>query len=261
MNNLSIESLFSIKGKVALVTGGSAGIGLMIAKGFIKNGARVYISSRKAAVCEQVAGELAEQGNGECFAIPADLSREEEAIRLAKEISEHEPALHILVNNAGTGWGAPLEEHNEKAWEKVLSLNVKGVFHLTRELVPLLKKGVSANDPARVINMGSIDGYQVPPVDTYSYAASKAALHHLTRVLGKKLGPDGIAVNAIAPGYIHTKFTDWLITPKGDELLDRCPLGRFGDSEDMAGVAIYLASRAGAYVNGEVIRVDGGTIL
>ncbi len=259
MNNLSINSLFSIKGKVALVTGGSVGIGLMIAKGFVKNGARVYIASRKADVCEQVARELSEYG--ECLAIPADLSQENGSKKLAAQIAERESSLHVLVNNAGMAWSAPFEQHDEKAWERVLSLNVKGLFHLTRELMPCLKKGATANDPARVINVGSIDGLQVPPFDTYSYAASKAAVHHLTRVLAKKLGPENITVNALAPGYIHTRMTDWLFQPGGDELIAQCPLRRLGEPEDMAGAAIYLASRAGAYVNGEVIRIDGGTIL
>jgi NAD(P)-dependent dehydrogenase (short-subunit alcohol dehydrogenase family) len=261
MENLSINSMFSVKGKTALVTGGSAGIGRMIAEGFVKNGAKVYISSRKADVCDQVAKELTEHGPGECIAAPADLSSEEEAKRLAGEISGRESCLHILVNNAGMAWGAPLEEHGEKAWEKVLSLNVKGVFHLIRELAPLLKKAASDNDPARVINIGSIDGLHVAPLDTFSYGASKAALHHLTRILGKKMGPDGITVNVIAPGYVHTNMTDWLVTSRGDEFRAKCPLGRLGETEDMAGVALFLASKAGAYINGEIIRVDGGTIL
>jgi len=180
---------------------------------------------------------------------------------LACQIGERESALHILVNNAGNNWGAPFEEYGDKAWERVLALNVKGMFHVTRELTPLLKKGVRPGDPARVINIGSIDGLHVPRYETYAYSASKAAVHHMTRVLAKKLGPDGITVNAVAPGYFESKMTAWRLDNERDDLVGRCPLGRIGEPEDMAGVAIYLASRAGAYVNGEVIRVDGGTIL
>jgi len=259
MSNLSTKDLFSVEGKVAVVTGGSRGIGLTIARAYVENGVKVYISSRKADVCNKVAEELSE--HGPCTAIPTDLSSEEGAKHLAKKIGERESALHILVNNAGNNWAAPFEKYDEKAWERVLSLNVKGMFHLTRELAPLLKKGVRPGDPTRVINIGSIDGLHVPLYETYAYSASKAAVHHMTCVLAKKLGPDGITVNAVAPGYFESKMTEWLLDNERDELVGRCPLGRIGEPEDMAGVAIYLASRAGAYVNGEVIRVDGGTIL
>ena len=259
MGNLSMKDLFSVEGKVAVVTGGSRGIGLMIARAYVENGVKVYISSRKAEVCEKVAKELSEQG--ECIAFPTDLSNEDGAKQLAKQIGERETAVHILVNNAGNNWGAPFEEYDEKAWERVLSLNVKGMFHLTRELAPLLRKGARTGDPARIINIGSIDGLHVPPYETYAYSASKAAVHHMTCVLAKKLGPDGITVNAVAPGYFESTMTKWLLENERDLVVGRCPLGRIGEQEDMAGVAIYLASRAGAYVNGEVIRVDGGTIL
>lgn len=259
MSDLSTKALFSLEGKVAVVTGGSRGIGLMIARAYVGNGVKVYVSSRKADVCNKMAKELSE--HGECIAIPTDLSSEDGAKQLANEVGERESALHILVNNAGNNWGAPFEEYDEKAWERVLALNLKGMFHVTRELAPLLKKGVRPGDPARVINVGSIDGLHVPRYETYAYSASKAAVHHMTRVLAKKLGPDGITVNAVAPGYFESKMTAWLLDNERDELVGRCPLGRIGKPEDMAGVAIYLASRAGAYVNGEVIRVDGGTIL
>jgi NAD(P)-dependent dehydrogenase (short-subunit alcohol dehydrogenase family) len=259
MSDLSTKALFSLEGKVAVVTGGSRGIGLMIARAYVGNGVKVYVSSRKADVCNKMAKELSE--HGECIAIPTDLSSEDGAKQLANEVGERESALHILVNNAGNNWGAPFEEYDEKVWERVLALNLKGMFHVTRELAPLLKKGVRPGDPARVINVGSIDGLHVPRYETYAYSASKAAVHHMTRVLAKKLGPDGITVNAVAPGYFESKMTAWLLDNERDELVGRCPLGRIGKPEDMAGVAIYLASRAGAYVNGEVIRVDGGTIL
>jgi NAD(P)-dependent dehydrogenase (short-subunit alcohol dehydrogenase family) len=259
MSNMSMKNLFSVEGKVAVVTGGSRGIGLMIARAYVENGVKVYISSRKAEVCDKVAKELSE--HGQCIAIPTDLSNEDGAKHLANEIGECEAALNILVNNAGNNWAAPFDEFDEIAWERVMSLNVKTMFHLTRELAPLLRKGARTGDPARVINIGSIDGLHVPPYETYAYSASKAAVHHMTRVLAKKLGPDGITVNAVAPGYFESKMTEWLLEHERNQLLERCPLGRIGEQEDMAGVAIYLASRAGAYVNGEVIRVDGGTIL
>jgi NAD(P)-dependent dehydrogenase (short-subunit alcohol dehydrogenase family) len=257
----SIDRLFGVAGKTALVTGGARGIGLMIARAFIENGVKVYISSRKADVCESVAAELSQAG--QCIAVAGDLSQPADVERVASQIAEREQELHILVNNAGNNWGAPLAEYDEDAWERVLSLNLKGLFHVTRELVPLLKNAGKAKDrdPARVINIGSIDGLHVPRFDTYAYSASKAAVHHLTHVLAKELGKDQITVNAIAPGFFPSKMTDWIFTNHGAELLARCPLGRFGEPEDMAGIAIYLASRAGAYVNGAVIPIDGGTIL
>jgi NAD(P)-dependent dehydrogenase (short-subunit alcohol dehydrogenase family) len=251
-----MTDLFSIEGKTALVTGGSRGIGLMIARGFVEAGAKVYISSRKADVCEEVATELSKVG--ECIAIPADLSTEAECVRLAAELREREPQLQILVNNAGANWAAPLAEFGDAAWNRVLDLNVKGVFHLTRELVPALRDGARPGDPARVINIGSIDGIQVPEFETYSYSSSKAAVHHLTRTLAKRLAREGITVNAIAPGPFESKMMAETLRRFGDVIRSSCPLGRIGEPEDMAGVTIYLASRAGAYLTGTVIPVDGG---
>jgi NAD(P)-dependent dehydrogenase (short-subunit alcohol dehydrogenase family) len=254
-----VKNLFSIEGKVALVTGGSRGIGLMIARGYVEAGARVYISSRKKGACDEVAAELSKSGT--CFALPADLSTEQEARRLAAAIAEQEPALHILVNNAGANWGAPMAEYPDSAWDKVLALNVKSVFHLTRACLPALQKAVKPDDPARVINIGSIDGLRVPPMDTYAYSSSKAAVHHLTRVLANQLGPKGITVNAVAPGPFESKMMAETLRNFRDAIAASCPLGRIGEPEDMAGVAIYLASRAGAYVNGAVIPVDGGITI
>ncbi|MBI3769846.1 MAG: SDR family oxidoreductase [Deltaproteobacteria bacterium] len=251
-----MKDLFSIEGKTALVTGGSRGIGLMIARGFVEAGAKVYISSRKAAECDKVAAELSRSGT--CVAIPADLSTEAGANGLAAALAAREPALHVLVNNAGVNWGASLAEYPDSAWDKVLALNVKGVFHLTRALVPLLEKGVRPGDPARVINIGSIDGLRVPMLETYAYSASKAAVHHLTRALAQRLAPQGITVNAVAPGPFESKMMAETLRTFGDMIVAACPLGRIGEPEDMAGVAIYLASRAGAYVTGAVIPVDGG---
>jgi NAD(P)-dependent dehydrogenase (short-subunit alcohol dehydrogenase family) len=251
-----VKDLFSIAGKVALVTGGSRGIGFMIARGFVEAGAKVYISARKADACEAAAAELSQHGT--CNALPADLSTEAEARRLAEAIAAREPAVHILVNNAGANWGAPLAEFPDEAWDKVLALNVKAIFHLTRAMLPQLEKAASAADPARVINIGSIDGLSVPELDTFAYSASKAAVHHLTRVLAKKLAPKKITVNAVAPGPFESKMMAQTLRSFGKLIVESCPLKRIGEPEDMAGVAIYLASRAGAYVTGAVIPVDGG---
>ena len=250
------SGLFSIEGKTALVTGGSRGIGLMIARGMVEAGANVYISSRKAEVCEQVASELSAVGT--CTALPADLSTEEECRRLAAELAGREDRLHILVNNAGATWGAPMAEFDDKAWDRVLDLNVKGVFHLTRFLVPQLAAAATADDPARVINIGSIDGIHVPALETYSYSASKAAVHQMTRVLAGRLGRQHITVNAIAPGPFESKMMAATLESFGDEIAASAPLGRIGRPDDMAGTAIFLASRAGSYLTGTVIPVDGG---
>jgi NAD(P)-dependent dehydrogenase (short-subunit alcohol dehydrogenase family) len=249
------DDLFSIAGKTALVTGGSRGIGLMIARGYVEAGARVYISSRKADVLDEVAAELSKAG--ECHAIAADLSTEAECRRLAEAIAARESSLDILVNNAGATWGAPLEQFDEAAWERALALNVKGVFHLTKFLVPLLEEAGSADEPARVINIGSIDGFKVPLLDNYSYSASKAAVHMLTRHLAKRLAPR-ITVNAIAPGPFESKMMAAVLDAFGEQIAANAPLKRIGRPDDMAGAAIYLASRAGAYLTGAVIPVDGG---
>lgn len=256
---IDVKSLFSIAGKVALVTGGSRGIGLMIARGYVEAGAKVYISSRKREVCDRVAAELSE--TGPCVSIPADLATTEGCKHLADELSSREQALHILVNNAGAAWGAPLEEYPEAGFDKVMDTNVKGVFFLTQYLLPLLERAARPGDPARVINIGSIDGIKVPFIDNYAYSPSKAAVHHMTRVLAVKLGERGITVNAVAPGPFESQMTKWLLENHKDSIEDTCPLGRIGTPADMAGVAIYLASRAGAYVNGVVIPVDGGICI
>ncbi|HLK11498.1 MAG TPA: SDR family oxidoreductase [Candidatus Binatia bacterium] len=250
-----MQDLFSIAGKVALVTGGSRGIGLMIARGYVEAGAKVYVSSRKAEACEQVARELS--ARGVCAALPADCSTEAGCRGLAEALAAREPALHVLVNNAGANWGAPLAEYPDAAWDKVLALNVKAVFHLTRACLPQLEAAARPGDPARVINVGSIDGLQAPVLETYAYSSSKAAVHHLTRVLAHRLAPK-ITVNAVAPGPFESKMMAETLRKFRDTIVASCPLGRIGEPEDMAGVAIYLASRAGAYLTGAVIPVDGG---
>jgi len=252
---MKIADLFSVEGKVALVTGGSRGIGLMIARGLVAAGARVYVASRKAAECEAAAAELS--ALGACSALPGDLASQAGTRALAQALAARESALHVLVNNAGANWGAPLADYPESGWDKVMALNVKSVFDLTRFLLPQLQKAAVAGDPARVINVGSIDGLAVPALETYAYSASKAAVHHLTRVLARKLAPR-VTVNAIAPGPFESKMMAETLRRFGDAIKSSCPLGRIGEPEDMAGVAIYLASRAGAYVTGAVIPVDGG---
>ncbi|MEP7216809.1 MAG: SDR family oxidoreductase [Anaerolineaceae bacterium] len=251
-----MEDLFSIKGKVALVTGGSRGIGLMIARGFVEAGAKTYISSRKGDVCDAVAAELSKVGT--CISLPADLGSEAGAKGLAEAIAARETQLDILVNNAGATWGAPLADYPDDAFDKVMNLNVKGVFHLTRFLTPLLAKAGSDASPSRVINIGSIDGIQVPAQETYAYSASKAAVHHLTRVMAHQLAPQRIIVNAIAPGPFESKMMAETLRNFGAGIRASNPLGRIGEPSDMAGTAIFLASKASAYITGMVIPVDGG---
>jgi NAD(P)-dependent dehydrogenase (short-subunit alcohol dehydrogenase family) len=250
-----VTDLFSIAGKTALVTGGSRGIGRMIAGGFVEAGAKVYVSSRNAEACAAVAAELSEVGT--CIAVPADLSTEPGCRALAEEMGRHESRLDVLVNNAGNTWGAPLEEFGDAAWDRVLSLNVKGVFHTTKFLLPLLEAAAGDDDPARVINIGSIDGIHVPVLETYSYSASKAAVHQLTRHLAKKLAPR-ITVNAIAPGPFQSKMMAATLDAFGEQIAAGAPMKRIGRPDDMAGAAIYLASRAGAYLTGVILPVDGG---
>jgi NAD(P)-dependent dehydrogenase (short-subunit alcohol dehydrogenase family) len=251
--------LFGLSGKVAVVTGGSRGIGLMIARGLLQAGAeRVYISSRKADACAEAQKELSSYGDA--VAIPADLSNEPECQRLAAEIADREPKVHILVNNAGATWGAPFEEFPAAAWDRVIDVNVKAPFFLTRALMPLLLAAATDDDPARVINIGSIDGLHVNPMPHYPYSASKAGIHHLTRVLAREFGPKRITVNAVAPGPFESKMMAFALDNPDmrSAIAAGNPLGRIGRPDDMAGVAVFLSSRAGSYVNGAVIPVDGG---
>jgi len=251
-----MSQLFSIEGKVAVVTGGSRGIGLMIARGMVEAGAKVYISARKADACNAAAQQLS--ALGQCIAIPADVGTEEGCRFLADEVGKREDRLHVLVNNAGANWGAPMDQYPDSAFDKVFAVNVKGVFNLTRFMVPLLERAASDDDPARVINIGSIDGLQAPMLDTFAYSSSKAAVHHLTRVLAHKLAAKRITVNAIAPGPFESKMMAETLERFGDSIRATNPLGRIGRPDDMAGTAIFLSSRAGAYLTGTVIPVDGG---
>ena len=259
-----MKNLFSIEGKVALVTGGSRGIGEMIAAGFLANGAKVYISSRKAEVCDETAKRLQEEYGGECISIPADLSNLEGIKDLTQKLQEDK--LDILVNNAGASWGEPIDEYSEKGWDKVMDTNVKGVFFLTQQLLPLLRSSGTAEDPSRVINIGSIDGIKTGLFDAFSYGPSKAALHHLTRVLAASLVRENIIVNAIAPGPFPTWMLSTGVGGGGDldinwsEVGNSNPRGRVGTPEDIAGLSIFLCSRAGAYTVGETITCDGGAV-
>ena len=251
---MNTTDLFSLKGRSALITGGSRGIGRMIAEGFLRAGARVYISARKADACVATADELSVIGP--CVSLPADVSTQGGVQQLVAAYQQHEQSLDILVNNAGAAWGAPYDEFPESGWDKVVDLNLKAPFFLTQALTPLLKRAAT-DHLAKVIHIASIDGVSVNPQETYSYAASKAGLIHLTRRMALKLAPERIVVSAIAPGaFASTMNKD--ARDHGDEVAQRIPLGRIGTPEDMAGAAIFLASRAGDYVVGSTLIVDGG---
>ena len=250
-----MNDLFTLQGRVALVTGGSRGIGRMIAAGFLAQGARVYVSSRKAEACAATAAELS--AHGECIALPADVSTMDGIAALVAAFSAREPRLDILVNNAGAAWGESFDTFPEKGWDKVVDLNLKTPFFLTQALHGALKAAASEERPAKVINIASIDGVSVNPQETYSYAASKAGLIHMTRRMALRLIEDGIVVTAIAPGAFASDMNR-VARDHGDEVAKRIPARRVGRDEDMAGAAIYLASRAGDYVVGSTLVVDGG---
>jgi NAD(P)-dependent dehydrogenase (short-subunit alcohol dehydrogenase family) len=259
MPSAALNDLFAIHGKTAVVTGGSRGIGLMIARGLVQAGARVVISSRKADACAAAAAELA--AIGDCVAIPADLSTRAGVDVLAAAVRERfDGQLHVLVNNAGVSWGAPLEEFPDNGWDKVLDTNVKAIFGLTVALLGELRATATSADPARVINIGSVDGIRAPILENYSYSASKAAVHMLTRHLGKRLAGEAITVNAIAPGPFESKMTAFMLgNPEGRAVVEQTvPLGRIGTPEDAIGTVIFLSSRAGAYLTGAVVPLDGG---
>ena len=251
---MDTTQLFSLKGRSALVTGGSRGIGRMIAEGFLAQGARVYISARKAAACDQTAKELSAFGH--CVSLPADVSTLEGAQALVDAYAKHEDALDILVNNAGAAWGESFDTFPESGWDKVVDLNLKTPFFLTQALIAPLR-AAAQRQPAKVINIASIDGISINPQETYSYAASKAGLIQLTRRMALRLAQDRIVVSAIAPGAFASDMNKDA-RDHGDEVKGRIPAGRIGTPEDMAGAAIFLASRAGDYVMGSTLVVDGG---
>ncbi len=256
-NEISTHAdLFDLTGKYALVTGGTRGIGMMMARGLLQAGARVVISSRKPEACMRAQERLS--AFGDVRAVPADLSRHEECQRLAEAVTADSDGLHVLVNNAGATWGEPLETFPDSAWDKVIDLNLKSPFWLVQALLPELRRAATADDPARVINVGSIDAIHVSRLPVYSYASSKAALHQLTRVLARELGPQHITVNAVAPGPFPSKMMAATLDAFGDAIAQSAPLRRIGRDDDMAGIAVFLASRAGSYLTGTVIPVDGG---
>ena len=256
--SIDIPNLFSIRGKTAVVTGGSRGIGYMIAEGFVSAGARVYICARKAEACDVAAAELSKIG--ECISIPADLASEAGAKAFADAVAAKESRLDILVNNAGAAWGAPFDQFPDSGFDKVMNINVKAIFNLTKFFLPLLRAAASEDDPARVINIGSVDGLVIPLSENYSYSASKAAVHMLTRHSAHALVKDHVTVNAIAPGLFPSKMTAWIFedSEAAETISKEVPMGRHGRAEDIAGTAIFLSSRAGAYLTGTVIPVAGG---
>jgi NAD(P)-dependent dehydrogenase (short-subunit alcohol dehydrogenase family) len=254
-----MENLFNLKGKIALVTGGSRGIGAMIAEGFVRNGVKTYISSRKSDPCDKKAKELSKYG--ECISIPADLTDMNEMDKLVTKIKDKETKLNILVNNAGAAWGASFDDFPEIGWDKVMDTNVKSVFFLTQKLVDILEASASTSDPSRIINIGSIDGLGIPRAETYSYPASKAAVHQLTKVLANRLANRNINVNAIAPGPFESNMMAHTLEEYGEQIKSSVPRGRIGVPEDMAGASIFLSSRASSYITGSIIPVDGGSLI
>ncbi len=257
-----IDKLFSLEGKICLVTGGSRGLGSFMAQAFLEAGAaKVYITARKADACMVAAKELSQYG--ECIAIPADVSTTQGLSHLVSNLQAREEHLDVLVNNAGAGWGAPFGQVPEKGWDKVMDINAKTPFFLIQALAPMLKKKASAESTSVVINIGSIAGMVGSALDNFSYAASKSAVHQLTRVMATELAEDHIRVNAIAPGRFYSKMTEFLSQDKAafEEECKGIPMHRWGEPEDIAGVALMLASRAGGFITGQIIAVDGGTTL
>lgn len=250
-----MKKLFSLEGRTALITGGSRGIGKMIARGFLAHGAKVYISSRKADQCEATAAELSAEG--ECVALPQDVSTVEGCKALEASYGKMETSLDILVNNAGAAWGAAFAEFPESGWDKVMDLNVKSPFFLTQSFHDKLKAAASKSKPAKVIMIASIDGIRINPWETYSYQASKSALIHLTRRMAARLIADDICVSGIAPGAFASEMNR-AARDQADAVSKMVPAGRIGEDEDMAGAAVFLASRAGDYVVGDTLAVDGG---
>jgi NAD(P)-dependent dehydrogenase (short-subunit alcohol dehydrogenase family) len=256
---MALASLFSLKGKTALVTGGSRGIGSMIARGFVEAGVKTYISSRKASACEEAAAELSKAGT--CIPLAYDLGETAQIKKLADDMMARETKLDILINNAGATWGQAIDQYTEAGWDKVMNVNLKAIFLLTQALLPLLRKAATADDPARIVNIGSIDGLLQPPYETYAYSASKAAVHHLTHNLASHLAKDHINVNAIAPGPFETKMLAPVLAAAREQMEALVPQHRLGRDEDMIGAAIFFCARASAYVTGTVLPVDGGVTV
>ena len=257
---MKINNLFNVENKIAIITGGSRGIGEMIAAGFLANGAKVYITARKAPALIEKANELSQKYNAECIAIPCDLSTNDGVDNFVHSIAEEELGIDFLINNAGAAWGEPFESFSEGGWDKVMDLNVKSLFFLTQKMKSLLTSNASLEDPSRVINIGSIDGLNVPALPTFSYSASKAAVHHLTRVMAAQLVSENILVNAIAPGPYPSNMLGAAVNHDYADIEKRNPRKRVGTPEDIAGLVIFLCSRAGSYTVGETITSDGGIV-
>ena len=251
-----LNRLFSLEGKTALVTGGTSGIGEMIATAFVHAGARTYVNSRKADACEKVAKALS--AFGECRPLAGDVGSRDGCVKIAEAFRSQESRLNILVNAAGATWGAPIENYPDSGWDKVININVRGPFNLSVALLAELRAAGTAEEPARIINIGSVHGDVAPPWDSYAYSASKAGVHHLTRHLAKRLGRDHIVVNAIAPGPFPSRMMAQTLAEEGETLVKETATGRLGVADDMAGIAIYLASRAASNVTGAIIPVCGG---
>ena len=260
--NFQIADLFSLSGKTALITGGSSGLGLVMAKGLLQNGAKVVIASRRKKKCDLALQEL--KAYGEVYAFATDVTQAEPREKLLEFVDDKLGSLSILLNNAGANWGASLEDYPDEGFAKVMDINLNAVFSLSRDAVPLLSKAASAKDPARIINIGSMDGIHIPIVQrvpTFAYSASKAALHHLTKAMAVELAPKQITVNAVAPGFFESRMTDYIFEHYLDDIEDDCPLHRIGQPQEIVGIVAYLASKAGSYTNGAVIPVDGGTSI
>lgn len=254
---MDLPGLFDVREKVVIITGGSRGIGRAMAEGLVRAGARVYIGGRNVQRAEEAAAELSEFGT--CRPLPGELHDVETAQALAKTFAEQEARLDVLINNAGTMWAAPIDEYPEDGWDKVFDINVKSVFFLIQSLLPLLRNAATPEDPARIINVGSIQGFALSPHETYAYSSSKAAVHHLTKVLADRLVRENITVNAIAPGIYPSKMVTGTVERDGeDAVVGRVPMGRLGKPTDLAGTAVFLASPGSAYITGTVIPVDGG---
>jgi len=255
------SDLFNVKGKIVLITGGGRGIGLMIAQGFVENGAKVIISSRNGSECEKAAEELNKRGPGSAYAIQTDISKVSECQNLVKEITKKETHLDVLINNAGATWGEEFETYPESAWDKLYNLNLKSVFFLTRDLVPLLAKGAElSKSPSAVINIGSIDGIRTPSMPVYAYSATKAGLHHLSKHMAEKLAEKNITVNVLAAGAFHTKMMAATLKQYGDFIKEGTLLKRIGNPSDISGICIFLSSKAGSWITGTVLTIDGGVI-
>ncbi|KAI9048743.1 hypothetical protein LZ554_007574 [Drepanopeziza brunnea f. sp. 'monogermtubi'] len=254
-------TLFDVKDKVVLVTGGAKGIGRMISEGYVVNGAKVYISSRDSKACEEACKELNALGKGSAHSIPADFYKVEDCKRMVEELKKRETKLDVLVNNSGSNWGESYDTFPEAAWTRVLTLNLTRVFTLTQLLTPLLEAAQTPSSPSRIINIGSVDGLRVPSLETFSYSASKAGLHQLSRVLANHLGKRNITSNTIACGPFQSKMMKATLETFGEAIKEGIPLGRIGSKEDVAGTCLFLSGRAGAFVNGATIALDGGSLV